>query len=140
MQGARAVQQSIIRSFPHPEVSVGIVWVNMLPLDNKVTASIMALTMRAACVRHFHDPDKLAGNVIARSLGAPGKVAWDIYLFYPKGIEWKESPPSPVIWAHQLSPSSWADPSRYYRREKLTEELHRAMDQLTSLSGMPIVS
>jgi len=103
----------------------------MLPLDNLVTATRMARTMKALCFRHFHDPGKQVGKIIAESLGAPGKVAWDIYLFYAKGLIWDESPPQPTAWAHQLGTDSWADPARYYRGEGLIRELGRGMRLFT---------
>lgn len=131
MQGARAVRQVIVWSAAQPDISAGIVWVNMLPFDNVLTARFMALSIKAPCVRHFHDPDKQVGKIIAQSLGAQGKVAWDVYLFYPKGIKWDDSPPPPTIWAHQLGINSWADPTYYHRGGDLIEELCRAMEQLT---------
>jgi hypothetical protein len=108
----------------------------MLPFDSIVTASFMALTMRAPCVRHFHDPDRQVGEAIAQRLGAPGKVAWDIYLFYPRGSEWDDRLPPPITWAHQLGTSSWADPTRYHRGDDLIAELYKAMSQLASSSGI----
>jgi hypothetical protein len=108
----------------------------MLPGDNIVTASFMALTMRAPAVRHFHDPDRQVGKAIAQSLGAPGEVAWDIYLFYPRGSAWDAQPPPPLTWAHQLGTSSWADPTRYHRGDALIAELYKAMSQLTSSSRL----
>ncbi len=86
--------------------------------------------MRDPRVRHFHDPHKLVGKAIPQSLGGPGGVAWDVYLFYPKGSEWADSPPPPAIWAHQLQGSSWADPARYRRGNDLVAELQKAMEQL----------
>ena len=103
----------------------------MLPFDNILTARFMAQTIKAPSVRHFHDPGKQVGKIIAQSLGAQGKVAWDIYLFYPKRIKWDDSPPPPAMWAHQLGTNSWADPARYHRGDDLIEELYRAMEQLT---------
>ena len=125
------MQQAVVRGALQPDISVGIVWINMLPFDNALTARLMARTMKAPCVRHFHDPGKQVGKIIAQSLGAPGKVAWDIYLFYPKGIRWNDGPPPPAVWAHQLGTNGWADPARYYRGDGLVEELGRAMEQLT---------
>ena len=130
------MQQTIIRGFPHADIGVGIVWVNMLRFDNTVTASFMALTMQAPSVRQFHDPGKQAGRVIAQSLGAQDKMAWDIYLFYPTGTEWTAGPPPPASWTHQLRSSSWADPARYRRGDDLIKELTKIMNQLTGSSGM----
>lgn len=112
---------------------MGIVWVNMLPLDGMVAARLMAQGMQAPSVRHFHDPSKQAGRAVAQSLGAPGKVAWDIYLFYAKGATWDQGLPPPTRWAHQLS-GSWVDPARYRHGNDLMAELYRAMDELTGAS------
>jgi hypothetical protein len=92
--------------------------------------------MKAPCVRHFHDPDKRVGKAIAQGLGAQGKVAWDVYLFYPKDVEWNDNPPPPIIWAHQLGVTSWADPARFRWGDNLIEELSKAMKQLTRTSGI----
>lgn len=120
----------MVRSALQPDISVSIVWVHMLPFDNVLTARLIARTIKAPGVCHFYDPGKRVGKIIAQSLGAPGKVAWDVYLFYPEGIRWDDSPPPPAIWAHQLGSNSWADPARYQRGDDLVEELHRAMEQL----------
>lgn len=103
----------------------------MLPLDNIVAASAIALTMKTPCVRQFHDPRKLTGKAIARSLGAPDKVAWDIYLFYSQGAGWNDALPLPMTWAHQLGTGDWADPARYRTGNDLVEELFKGMGQLT---------
>jgi hypothetical protein len=105
----------------------------MLPLDGMVAARLVAQSMQASAVRHFHDPSKQAGRTVAQSLGAPGQVAWDVYLFYAKGGAWDQSLPSPTRWAHQLS-DGWADPARYRHGNDLMEELYRAMNELTGAS------
>jgi hypothetical protein len=105
----------------------------MLPFDSIVTANAIALTMKAPCVRQFHDPGQQVGKAIAQSLGAQDKVAWDIYLFYSKGVGWNNNLPSPLTWAHQLSPSDWADPARYHGGDDLVEELLKGMGQLSVL-------
>ena len=112
---------------------MGIVWMNMLPLDGMVAARLAARSMQAPSVHHFHDPSKQTGRAVAQSLGAPGKVAWDIYLFYAQGAAWDQGPPPPTRWAHQLG-DSWADPARYRHGSDLMAELCRAMTELTGAS------
>jgi len=133
VQGARAVQRAIVQGSSPADLSVSIVWVNMLPLDSIVTARFMARTMKAPCVRHFHDPGRLVGKAIAQSLGGQGELAWDMYLFYPRGIEWDDGPPAPIRWAHQLS-AAWADSAYYHTGNGLIDELHNAVNQLASAS------
>lgn len=131
MQGARAVQRAIVQGFPGADVSVSIVWINMLPLDSKETARVSARIIEDPRVRHFYDPERRAGKAIAGSLGGQGKTAWDMYLFYTKDSEWGNCPPTPVDWVHQLQGDSWADLARYHSGEDLIEELYRAMDGLS---------
>ena len=40
--------------------------------------------------RQFWDGEQLLGREVARSVGAPDWIAWDIYLFYPPGVEWTD--------------------------------------------------
>jgi len=103
----------------------------MLPFDNVATANAVAWTMKSPRVRQFHDPHKLTGKAIARSLGVPDKVAWDIYLFYSQGAGWNDALPLPMTWAHQLGTGDWADPARYRTGNDLVEELFKGMGQLT---------
>jgi hypothetical protein len=130
VHGARAVQEAIIDGYPDADISVSIVWINMLPLDNRAMAHVRAQTMQDPRARHFSDPRKRVGRAIAQSLGGRNKVAWDIYLFYAPGAEWDGGPPPPAWWAHQLTGSSWADAAHYHRGDELVEQLRRAMADL----------
>jgi hypothetical protein len=60
---------------------MSIIWLNGVKTDSVAKAAQRAKRMVDACVRHFHDPDRLAGEAIATRLGGAGKIAWDIYLF-----------------------------------------------------------
>lgn len=114
---------------PHTNLLVSLVWIDMLALDGRFTAGLAARRMQDPRVRQFHDPGKWAGRALAESLGGPGKVAWDVYLFYAPGAVWGDSPPLPVRWTHQLS-DSWADPAHYRHGASLVEELAQAMNEL----------
>jgi len=107
----------------------------MLPLDSLVAARCMAVEIVDPRVQHFHDPRRRAGAAVAASLGATGKMAWDIYLFYPAGVGWQDGLPPPVAWAHQLQDSAWADASHYHRGADLVRELEIAMAFLQSACG-----
>jgi hypothetical protein len=127
------VQQSVVQADPDADISVSIVWINVLEDDTSEMARQAAEEMiQDPRVHHFHDPRGLAGEAIAQSLGAEeGKVAWDVYLFYQRGHEWGAEPPTPNVWMHQLVGSSWAAPAYYRSRESLVEELHTTMKMLT---------
>jgi hypothetical protein len=130
VQGARAVQRSVIQSFPNADISVAIVWIDMVEGDSEAMAHQSARIMEDPRVRHFHDPERRAGKAIAQSLGGRGKIAWDIYLFFSKSSEWMKDPPAPIEWMHQLS-ADWADPTRLRVRDYLLEELRKTMKRLT---------
>jgi hypothetical protein len=131
----------LAEGFPHADLAAAVVWINMLPTDAGLTAQFAARGMPDARLRFFHDPDKAVGRAVAlgshlevaQSLGAPDQVAWDVYLFFDKGAEWREALPAPTRWAHQLG-DPWADPARYFTGGELVQELARAMQEALHLA------
>jgi hypothetical protein len=63
----------------------------MLDADELPSALTASAAFRDVAVPQFWDGGKLLGNEVARSLGAGGWTAWDIYLFYPPGAEWTDA-------------------------------------------------
>jgi len=62
----------------------------MLDSDERPDAEKASEAFRDHPIAQFWDGDTKYGREIARSLGADGWVAWDIYLFYPPGAEWTD--------------------------------------------------
>ena len=129
MQGARAVQASIINKFPNADISISIVWIKKLPGDSEQTAQKAAAMFKDHRVAHFYDSKKGSGKAIANRLGWTGQVAWDIYLFYEAGVEWVNTAPQPAYWMHQLK-DGWADKAHYRTGNGLVNELLNAMTRL----------
>jgi hypothetical protein len=121
----------VLEDFPKANVSVSIVWIDMLPFDNAQAAREAAQMFSDPRVRQFHDPQQLAGRAFAAGLLAPERPAWDIYLFYKRGQAWSDAPPPPVEWMHQLGGRSGADAARRRTGEELVRELHDSMARLT---------
>ena len=94
----------------------------MLPSDNANQAKKAAQTIVDPRLRHFYDPKRQVGKIIAQSLGGPHKIGWDIYLFYSAGSTWEKIPPQPIAWVHQLS-DSWLD--HYHFGDDLEKELRK---------------
>ena len=133
MSGARAVQKSILEGFPKADISVSVIWIDMLPSDNADAAKKIAKTIKDPRVRHFHDPreNHLAGKAFANGLIREGAgPAWDIYLFYEKGTSWDEKTPRPFAWWHQLGGGKRADPE-HFAAGMLGEKLKDSMEKLT---------
>lgn len=76
-------------------------------------------------VHQFFDPSRRVGQTLAKGL-VQGTVAWDIYLFYDKGAEWRERPAKPARWMHQLSPEQ-GDAEHFRGGNALLPELRLAM-------------
>jgi len=62
-------------------------------------------------------------------VGWKGKIAWDIYLFYPRSAVWADNPPPPLYWMHQL-PDDWATRDRYRTGDDLSSTLLSSMEKI----------
>jgi hypothetical protein len=63
----------------------------MLDNDERPGAEQAADAFRDQPIPQFWDADQKYGSEVARSLGADGWIAWDIYLFFPPGVEWTDA-------------------------------------------------
>jgi len=59
-------------------------------------------------VIHYWDGDKKLGESYKPVLELDQTV-WDVYLLYPPESEWKEQPPKPSFWMHQLGVEAGQD-------------------------------
>ena len=111
---------------PDTALAAMIVWIEMLSEDRVADVEALAREMTDPRIQWFHDPKRRAGQSIATSLGNPDKVAWDVYLFFDAHAEWKDHPPMPRQWVHQLD-DPWADPTRRRFGDQLEPELARLL-------------
>ena len=68
-----------------------VVWIPMLDGDELPAAKQESARFADRPIRQFWDGEQRLGKEVARSLGNPHLVAWDIYLFYPPGAEWTDA-------------------------------------------------
>ena len=101
----------------------------MLPGDSKEAILPSLKILKDERIEHFYDPKQRSGKEIAMSVGWEGRVAWDIYLFYPQNIKWPDIPPRPVSWMHQIS-DEWAKNEHYHTGDQLARELDLALKKL----------
>lgn len=125
LQGAQAVQKSVIEQMKNKDISVIIVWTNMLKTDDKENAYKAASMFNDPSVVQYFDADNKFGDLVAKKLNPKGSKAWDIYMFYDKDTEWNKSVPRPFEYAHQLSAAlhPWADSTKYFCGDDLTKRL-----------------
>ena len=101
----------------------------MLPGDSEAIAREKAVIFDDPRVHQFWDPNQLSGKAVAEALGYKGRIAWDIYLFYPPGCQWQKHPPQPADWMHQIS-AGWADRGHFYTGEELGRKLYETAQGL----------
>lgn len=97
------MQEAIVAAQPRLDAEILFVWLDVLPFDGQKSATKTAQILSSdPRIRHFYDPERRSGKAIARSLKWEEGYAWDIYLLYPAGARWKEAPPAPQGYVHQL--------------------------------------
>ena len=62
--------------------------------------------------------------------------AWDVYLLFPPGAEWKDEPPAPSYWMHQLP----LDRKRRFNGDTLAAEVKKLLhsEQSQTISQVAI--
>ena len=127
--GAIAVNESVVKAYPSADISIFVVWIDILPSDDYAAAQRVAGIFNDARVRQFHDPNRLVGDAFANGL-LDQPPAWDMYLLYAASPQklWVDHPPRPTEWMHQLG--SAADPARERSGHDLVVGLYDAMTNL----------
>jgi hypothetical protein len=92
MRGAREVRSSVVDNPKAKAIAPIVVWIPMLPSDDRAAADAMASVYAGTPIPQFWDGDTLLGAEVSRSLGIdPAHISWDIYLFYPPDAEWTDA-------------------------------------------------
>ena len=106
MNGARVVREKVLRKINSDKLAVFVVWLPFVNGDSrqKAAESMKVLTDKRA--KHFWDSRSEVGKAFAEHIklakGAKPSVAWDYYALFDAGAKWKDSPPAPTDWMHQL--------------------------------------
>ncbi len=105
-----------------PELRVYAVWVPILPSDVSFTVPRATTKLPDERVTHYWDSQselvKSYGPVLKLEENQP---AWDLYFVYGRNAEWKNEPPMPDYWMHQLD----LDPERTLDGRKLATEIEK---------------
>jgi len=132
LQGAQSIQQSVSRKMGEKDISIMIVWTNMLKSDDKEQAFKAASMFTDPAVIQYFDAENKFGDLVAHRLNPKGEKAWDIYMFFEGGEQWNAFFPRPFEYVHQMSEAlhPWADQTKYFCGKDLTKRLN---DITTSL-------
>ena len=131
IQGAESIEKSIIQKMKDKNIGVIIVWTNMLKSDDQTTAQYAASLFDGKGVTQFFDSENKFGDIVARTIHPTGEKAWDIYLFFDGEAQWNQKLPRPFEYVHQLGPDKeWADATKYFCGEKLTQRLNVIADSI----------
>jgi hypothetical protein len=92
---------------PGKNLAIYVVWLPMLNPQgpavlqkNGVEAAKLIPDPRA---RFYSDPRGLTGAAYGKLMKVPhGSPAWDIYFVFGQDAQWKNGPPKPQYWMHQL--------------------------------------
>lgn len=152
MRVARAVRESVLRAFPAADLSLDVVWVDVLAADGPEGAERSAQLFDDPRVRQFHDGSRRAARALAGFVGMPSMrtlseardipiadledvylhdfvhgapAAFDSVLFFAPEAEWTDEPPAPVDWVTQLDPGMFVgiDPEHFRYGDELAARL-----------------
>lgn len=51
---------------------------------------------------HYWIDNRDVGKLFQTPINLKTEPAWDVYLLYPAGVTWTDSPPEPYFFMHQL--------------------------------------
>ena len=86
-----------------PNLRAYYLWGPFLQRDNEESARTAVQQCLAPETVHFWVPSQKLSTDLSLVLRlAPGRVAWDVYLLYRRGITWDKIIPAPSYWQHQL--------------------------------------
>jgi mercuric ion transport protein len=125
LQGAQAVQETVLKMKKDKDIDMIIVWTNMLKSDDQENAFKAASMFKDPLVVQYFDAENKFGDVVARRLNPKGEKAWDIYMFFEGTDQWTSTIPRPFDYAHQLSKDlhPWSDETKYFCGAELTKRL-----------------
>ncbi len=116
--------QKVLEQVSDEAVRAYIIWLPMLPTDNRDQAEQRTSEFSDPRISYYWDGDRLTGALFQRVLDIP-RVAWDVYLIYDEDAQWSEDSPIPHFWMHQLRGVSQGS---YLDRGRFVEELKKTLN------------
>jgi hypothetical protein len=114
------VVQTVLERRKDIALDVLVVWIPAIGGDDYAAAVRSLSKVSDSRARHYWDGAQELGEKVSPVLGVRARMAWDVYLLYDGNAEWKDGPPAPASWLHQLAGE---DPDRKLSEERLEEEI-----------------
>lgn len=102
--GAREVQEKVLHRLPSADLKVFTVWLPQYEGDSRIAALSAKRIVSDGRALHFWDSLGALGERYGQLLDLPANrtFAWDVYMVFDQDTNWKEKPPTPAYWMHQL--------------------------------------
>jgi len=105
------------------EIRAYILWGRYLGTDDEEKARAISRNYAAPNSAHFWMPKPEISEGLAGVLRiARGRVPYDVYLLYPKGVLWETQIPAPAYWQQQMGVLQ-GDPFDITRLESRIQQL-----------------
>lgn len=102
IRGASEVQKKVLEKVTGDDLRVHAVYAPILGSDTASTIAKAATHIPDPRVMRYRDGKGELVFGYAPVLGLGENPAWDVYLLYGPEAEWKDKPPAPTSWMHQL--------------------------------------
>ena len=80
-----------------------MLWSPIVGNDLRPAAEKATALLQGTRAQHFWDLWSFGSRSYAAQFKFPkGRAAWDLFIVYKPGLEWKSSPPPPTLWLQNL--------------------------------------
>lgn len=125
LRGASEIQTKVLEQIKNDDLRIYTVYLPILQNDQESSVPSALKSLPDTRVRFYWDEKGILAKDYAPVLQLPeGQPAWDLYLAFPRQAEWKDAPPTPEFWMHQLRSQSLA---RRLDGTKFAEETKRLL-------------
>ncbi|MCA1603179.1 MAG: hypothetical protein LC776_16605 [Acidobacteria bacterium] len=110
-----------------PNLRVYAVYVPILRTDAESSVTVATTRLSDQRVSFFWDGKGELAKAYSRIMKlGQDQPAWDIYFVFGRDAEWKNEPPAPAYWMHQLR----LDPERRLDGNELAAEINRLLQSI----------
>jgi hypothetical protein len=126
------VQEKILNKIDSDKLTVFVVWLPFVDGDSQEKAAQAMKVLTDKRAKHFWDSQSDIGNAFAEHIKLPKgqklAVAWDYYALFEARAKWKEAPPAPAEWMHQLA---GIVPERQLDADKFRQAVERLLKSVS---------